>query len=234
MAGNRSARRPLELAMALLWSMVEISTTSGVTMTAALESDLLQISASAADLLFRQARTARAFTDQPVTEEQVRALYDLVRLGPSSMNIQPLRIVVARSEAARATVISHLAEGNRAKSESAPLIAVLAADTEFHTALAGTLPDSAIARFADMDPAKREEYARSQAWLQTGYFVIGVRALGLAAGPIGGYDAEGLDRDLLGGTALRSILVMNIGTPADLNERERGSRLPYETAVVTL
>lgn len=203
-------------------------------MTTALERDLLQISPADADLLFRQARTARAFTDAPVTEDQVRALYDLVRLGPSSMNTQPLRVVLVRSDAARATLISHLAEGNRTKSESAPLIAILAADTEFHTALADTLPEAAMARFAGMDAHKREEYARSQAWLQSGYFIIGVRALGLAAGPIGGFDAEAIDRDLLGGTSLRSIMVVNIGTPADVNARERGPRLPYEKAVITL
>lgn len=202
-------------------------------MTAALEPSLLQISAADADLLFRQARTARAFTDQPVTEEQIRELYDLVRLGPSSMNIQPLRIVLARTDTARATVIAHLSEGNRAKSASAPLIAILAVDTEFHQRLGGVLSESAIARFAAMDPAEREQYARSQAWLQTGYFIIGVRALGLAAGPIGGFDAAGIDGDLLAGTSLRSLVIMNIGTPADLDERERGFRLPYDEAVIS-
>jgi 3-hydroxypropanoate dehydrogenase len=202
--------------------------------TAALETDLMQISPADADLLFREARTARAFTDAPVTEDQVRALYELVKFGPSSMNIQPLRIVLARSEAARATVIGHLAEANRPKSESAPLIAVLAADPDFHTKLDGVLPEATIARFDSMDAARRTDYAVNQAWLQTGYFVVGVRALGLAAGPIGGYDAEGIDRDLLGGTGLKSILVMNIGTPADTNLRERGARLDYETAVISL
>jgi nitroreductase len=194
----------------------------------------LALDPAAQDLLFREARTARSFTDEPVSDAQIAAMYDLVRWAPSSMNIQPLRIVLVRSDQARARLISHLAPGNVAKVESAPLVAVLAADVDFHEHLPTLLPHAPNARDQFTAPDAREQLARTQAWLQAGYVLLGIRALGLAAGPIGGFDAGGVDADLLAGTPLRSILVVNIGRPAEGAWHERLPRLPYDEVVTTL
>jgi 3-hydroxypropanoate dehydrogenase len=190
------------------------------------------IDAAAQDLLFRSARTANTFSDEPVSDEQIRALYDLVKWGPTSMNTQPLRLVLVRSAEARARLATHLFPGNRAKSAQAPLVAVLAADTAFHDTLPRVFPHLPGARDLFADAAAREQTARNQAWLQVGYVIVGVRALGLAAGPMVGFDAAGLDADLLAGTSLRSLVVLNIGRPGPDAWRARLPRLEYDEAVL--
>ena len=203
--------------------------------TAAVEFAGYQIDQAAQDVLFRHARTANNFADEPVTDEQIRALYDLIQWGPTSMNAQPLRLVLIRTDDAKKRLISHLSEGNRAKAESAPLVAIVAADTNFHEHLPQLFAHSAGAkeRFDGKD-AMREQMARNQTWLQAGYFIIGIRALGLAAGPMGGYDAQSLDNDFLAGTGLKSIMVVNIGKPGDNPWFERLPRLSYDEVVTTL
>jgi 3-hydroxypropanoate dehydrogenase len=100
----------------------------------------LKLSPDAQDLLFREARTANRFTDEPVTDAQVAAIYDLVKYAPTAMNTQPLRILLVRSGEARERLLKHMAEGNREKTAAAPLVAVLAADTDFHDHLGRTRP----------------------------------------------------------------------------------------------
>lgn len=189
---------------------------------------------TAQDVLFRDARTANAFLDEPVSDEQVQALYDLVKWAPTSMNSQPLRMLLVRSDDARARLLGHMSPGNRAKTESAPLIAVLAADTEFHEKLPRLFPHAPQAKSMFADPVARERAARNGAMLQAGYFILGVRALGLAAGPMGGYDAAGLDADLLTGTTWKSIMVVNIGKPAENAWFDRLPRLEYDEVVASV
>lgn len=197
--------------------------------------DHFAIDARAQDLLFREAHTANAFTDEPVTDAQLAAIYDLVKWGPTLMNTQPLRVVAVRSDDARRRLAEHLAEGNRAKTATAPLVVVLAADADFHDTLPIVFPHNPAARerFA-ADAARRERVALDQSWLQAGYFILGVRAMGLAAGPMAGFDAPGLDADLLAGTSLRSMLVVNIGHAAEGGYRPRLPRLDRDAAVLTL
>ena len=175
----------------------------------------LPLTSDAQDLLFRQARSANTFTEEPVTDEQIAAIYDLVKFGPTAMNVQPLRIVLVRTGESRERLLKHMSEGNREKTAAAPLVAVLAADTDFHEHLPRTFPHFTGAQDLFADDVVREQAARFNATLQIGYFLIGVRAAGLAAGPMGGFDAAGLDSDLLAGTALKSLLVVNIGRPAE-------------------
>jgi 3-hydroxypropanoate dehydrogenase len=196
--------------------------------------ETLALDPHAQDLLFRGARTANTFSDEPVTDEQVRAIYELVRWAPTAMNTQPMRIVLARSVQARERLVSHMAEGNRDKTRSAPLVAILAADTGFHEHLDELLPylPGAKARFAE--PAAREQTARFNATLQAGYFLLGVRAAGLAAGPMGGFDRDGLDREFFADGRLRSLLVVNIGRPGPDAWLERLPRLDHNDVVTTL
>ncbi|MEV6517329.1 malonic semialdehyde reductase [Micromonospora chalcea] len=203
-------------------------------MTAAAD-ELIALDRAAQDLLFRAARTANAFTDEPVGDEQVRAIHDLVRYGPTAMNAQPLRVLLLRSAAARARLLPYVSAGNRDKTAAAPLTAVLAADVDWHDRLPELFPHRPGARdWFTGDPAGREAQARFNAALQIGYLLVGVRAAGLAAGPMAGFDAAGVEREFFPDGRHRVLLLMNIGRPAPDAWRERLPRLPYEEVVSTM
>lgn len=188
----------------------------------------------AQDLLFREARTANAFTAEPVTDDHLRTVYDLVKWAPTAMNSQPLRVLFLRSEEAKERLALHLAEGNRPKTRSAPVVAILAADTDFHERLSVTFPHAKGAKDAFADDTRRTEVAKTNATLQAGYFIVGVRAAGLAAGPMTGFDAEGVRQEFFAGTNQLPLVVVNIGHPDEAGFRPRNPRLAYDEAVTVL
>ncbi|GAB3490012.1 malonic semialdehyde reductase [Amycolatopsis cihanbeyliensis] len=201
-------------------------------MTSTTPADTLALAAQAQDLLFREARTANSFSPEPVTDEQLAAIYDLVKWAPTSMNTQPLRMLVLRSEQTRQRLQPHLFEGNRAKTAGAPVTVVLAADIDFHEQLPKVFPHKPQARDAFADaPQRRAEVARLNALLQVGYFILGVRAAGLAAGPMSGFDPDGVDREFLAGSGWRSLVVVNLGKPGDNPWFDRLPRLDFEEVV---
>ncbi len=167
-------------------------------------------------VLFTQARTANSFAPIPVTDQELAEIWDLAKWGPSAANTQPMRVLYLRTEEGKHRLIPHLNEGNRAKTASAPAIAVLALDTEFHEHMPGLLPHRPQIRddFAG-DDAAREATGRFSSALQAGYFILAVRAAGLAAGPMGGFDRQGVDREFFADGRFRSILVVNIGHPGE-------------------
>ena len=196
--------------------------------------DLFVLDAAAQDLLFREAHTAKTFTDEPVTDEQVAAIYDLIKWGPTMTNSQPLRIVLARSDDARARVVSHMLPNNAEKTTNAPLIAVLAADMKFNRHIERIFPDAPfMAQMYERDDF-REPIADSQAWMQAGYFVMGIRALGLDACPMLGLDRPALDADLLADSDLKCICVVLIGKPGPNAYGPRLPRLDYDEVVSVL
>lgn len=182
-------------------------------------------------LLFTEARTANTFSDEPVDDEQLAAIYDLVKWAPTSANTQPLRILFIRTPEAKERLIAHLSEGNRDKARSAPVVAVLAADTSFHEHLGKTFPHRPEMRdyFAG-DDGLRDKLAKFNAALQAGYFLLGVRAMGLAAGPMGGFDAAGVDKEFFADGTWQSILVVNIGVPGPQAWQDRLPRLDFDEA----
>ena len=197
--------------------------------------DLLELDRDAQDLLFREARTANTFTDEPVTEEQVRAIYDLVQWAPTSMNTQPLRVTLVSSDDARARLLDHMSEGNRAKTGRAPLVAILSADLDFHERLPEVFPHFPGAKAVFDGPREdREAVARLNAHLQVAYFLLGVRAAGLAAGPMTGFDAAGLDAEFFAGTAQRVVAVVNVGHPGPDAWFPRSPRLGYDDVVTSV
>jgi nitroreductase len=195
----------------------------------------LELDPRAQDLLFREARTANTFSDEPVTDEQVETIYDLVKWAPTSMNNQPLRIVLVRSPEARARLVDLMFEGNRPKTETAPLVAILAADVDFHDELPSQFPHFPGARdlFA-ADEAARESAAKLNAALQIGYFTMGVRAAGLAAGPMTGVDLAGVDREFFPDGRHRALVVMNIGKAGENAWFDRLPRLAYDEVVTSV
>ncbi|MDX6315161.1 MAG: 3-hydroxypropanoate dehydrogenase [Streptomyces sp.] len=195
----------------------------------------LVLDSAAQDLLFREARTANSFTDEPVTDEQVQAIYDLVKYAPTAFNQQPLRVVLVRSAEGRERLVGNLAEGNQAKTAAAPLVAILAADNEFHEELPTQFPAFPQAKdlfFAER--AAREQSAAFNAALQVGYFIVGVRAAGLAAGPMTGYNAEGINKEFFGDGDHTVLAVVNIGRPGDNAWYPRSPRLAYDEVVTTV
>jgi 3-hydroxypropanoate dehydrogenase len=201
------------------------------------ETDLasgLAIDSFTQDLLFQQARTPRAFTDTPVSDATIRAVYDLIKWGPTGRNGQPLRIVLVRSPEARARLIRHLSPGNQSRTMSAPLIALLAVDVDFHDELAKISPAITGAREAYADEARRIQAATNSALLQIGYFIVGVRAAGLAAGPMEGFDATSIDAEFFPDGRHRTLLVMNLGYPAPDAYKPRQPRLDYDEVVTTV
>jgi 3-hydroxypropanoate dehydrogenase len=196
--------------------------------------DTLHLPSDVADLLFREARTANAFTDEPVTDEQVQAIYDLVKYAPTAMNQQPLRLVLVRSAAARATLVDRMAPGNKEKTANAPLVAIVAADTRFHDKLPRVFPHVPAARDRYADDAVRTGSARFNAAIQLGFLILGIRAAGLAAGPMGGFDAAGINADFFPDGEHQVIAVVNIGRPAGNAWRDRLPRLDYAEVVTTV
>jgi 3-hydroxypropanoate dehydrogenase len=187
------------------------------------------------DLLFREARTANTFSDEPVSAEQVREIFELVKFGPTMMNIQPMRLLLVEPGEGRDRLLPLMADGNRAKTATAPLVAVVAADVDFHTSLAAHFPHKPEA--GDMfaaDAERRADIARYNTALQTGYFIVGIRAAGLAAGPMGGFDASGIDNEFFAGTSWRTQLVINIGHPGENPWFDRLPRISVDDAVRTV
>ncbi len=176
---------------------------------------LLQLDAAAQEALFTGARSPLHFDDRPVPLDVVQATYDLIKWGPTSNNAMPLRLAIADSPEARASVIVHAAPGNRPKIDAAPLVLVVASDYDFHElshiTAAGVegLRDKLAGR-----PESRAVTAHDNTWLQLGYLIVGLRAAGLAVRPMGGFDHEGLTHDLLAGTAWHAEALLAVGYPA--------------------
>lgn len=205
--------------------------------TAALDADLaspLTLSPEAQDLLFRHAHTTNAFRPEPVDDARIQAVYDLVKWAPTAMNSQPLRVLLVRSHQARARLVPHMAGGNRDRTAAAPLVAVLAADLDFHDELPKVFPARPTARESFADPAVRERAARFSALLQAGYLILGLRAAGLGVGPMTGFDADGVDREFFADGAHRALMVLTMGIPADRGHRPRQARLSYDEVVSTI
>ncbi|WP_371676854.1 malonic semialdehyde reductase [Streptomyces sp. NBC_01276] len=194
----------------------------------------LVLDAAAQDLLFREARTANSFSDEPVTDEQVQAIYDLVKFGPTAFNQTPLRITLVRSPEARERLVKHMAEGNQPKTAAAPLVAILSADNEFHEELPQLLPHFPQAKDAFFSERPvREQSALVNASLQAAYFIVGVRAAGLAAGPMTGLDFAGVQKEFLDADHT-PLMVVNIGKPGENAWFPRSPRLDFDQVVTTV
>ena len=190
---------------------------------------MLALDDAAQDLLFRDAHTANSFTSEPVSDEQIKEIWDLIRWAPTGGNASPGRLLIVRSAEARERLVAHMGESNRAKTLAAPLTVVAAADTRYHELWPTISPGrSEAAARLEGDPAARERLAMLSGTLVTAYFLIGVRAAGLAAGPMGGFDRAGVDGEFFADGRWRSILVVNVGKPAPESHRERQGRLEFE------
>jgi len=176
--------------------------------------------------LFTDARTANTFADTPVSDTELAAIWDLAKWAPTAANFQPLRVTYVNSAEGRARLVSHMSEGNQAKTLAAPAVAVLAFDSRFHEHIPTVAPFRAsLVPVMEENEEMRLSASRFNSAIQAGYFVLAVRALGFAAGPMGGFDADALDADFFPDGRFRSTLVVNIGHPTADSYRDRGPRL---------
>lgn len=184
----------------------------------------------AARLLFQDARTAQAFSDEPVSDATIKAAWDLMKWGPTAFNSLPLRLFLVRTPEARQRLAPHLSEMNQAKTLAAPLTLIAAADPQFHRNLATLAPHMADAE-ATWEPRAeaRLAVATSSSWLQIGYLIIALRAVGLNVGPMTGFDPAGVNAEFFADNGWKSLVVLNVGRPADTADavRPRASRLDF-------
>lgn len=194
----------------------------------------LVLDSAAQDLLFREARTANTFTDEPVTDEQVQAIYDLVKFGPTAFNQSPLRVVLVRSAEGRERLVQHMAEGNQPKTSTAPLVAILAADNEFHEELPALLPHFPQAKdmFFSERPV-RESAMRPQR--RAAGRLLHHRRPRRRPGrhSMTGFDAAGIQKEFLDDDH-SLLMVVNIGKPGEDAWFPRSPRLSFDEVVTTV
>ena len=148
----------------------------------------------ALDQLFREARSYNGWTDEPVTDEEIHAIYELMKMGPTSANMQPARIVWCKSLAARQKLANCASEGNKMKIIAAPVVAIIGFDIDFHDELPWLFPHTDAKSWFEGDEAGREVGAFRNSSLQGAYLMLAARALGLDCGPMSGFDSAAVDK----------------------------------------
>jgi 3-hydroxypropanoate dehydrogenase len=182
----------------------------------------------ALDTIFRAARTHRHWLDKPVGTALLMAVYDLMRMGPTSGNCCPARIVFVVSKAAKERLKPHLDAFNVEKTMTAAATAILAYDLDFPRYLSKLNPRLNPNEFDDAD--SRQVTAFRSATLQAGYFILAARALGLDCGPMSGFNNAGVDREFFAGTAIKSNFLCNLGTGDASHLHPRAPRLDFDEA----
>lgn len=183
------------------------------------------------DTLFRQGRTANGFLDQPVTDQQLRAIYDLMKMGPTSSNSQPTRIIFLRSAAAKERLQPALSQGNLAKTLAAPVCAILAYDTEFHEHLPRLFPHNLAAKTwfeGEANRTARETGAFRNGSMQGGYFILAARAVGLDCGPMSGFNNAKVDEAFFPDGRVRSNFLCNLGIIDPTKTFARSPRFEFD------
>jgi len=183
-------------------------------------------------VLFTGARTANSFAPTPVTDAELADIWELAKWPPTAANTQPLRVLYVRPGPGRDRLVEHMSDGNKAKTASAPAVAVLALDTQFHEHIPTVLPfRPELKEVFAANEAMRTETARFGSALQAGYFLLSVRAHGLAAGPMAGFDAAAVDAEFFPDGRCHAILVVNIGHPGEDPWFDRLPRLDQSEVV---
>ena len=176
---------------------------------------------AALDAMFRTARTQNRWLDQPVSDEQLQGLFDLMRWGPTSANSFPVRIVFVTSPAAKERLKPLVLAGNQQKVMTAPVTTILGYDTQFYDWLPRLFPHADARSWFLDKPEFAEATAFRNSSLQGAYFIIAARALGLDCGPMSGFDNEAVDREFFPGGRVKSnfLCALGHGDPAGLFER---------------
>ena len=186
------------------------------------------------DLLFRTARTFSAqpgtWQDRPVPESLLRQVWDLAKMGPTSANCSPARIVFVTTPAGKARLAPAMDEGNRQKTVEAPATAIIGMDLAFYEKLPYLFPHTDAKSWFEGKPDNIRTTAMRNSSLQGAYLIIAARALGLDCGPRSGFDNARVDAEFFAGTQIKSNFIVNLGYGNRATLHPRNPRLSFDEA----
>jgi 3-hydroxypropanoate dehydrogenase len=180
--------------------------------------------------IFLEARTYDSFRDEPVPDELLREAWDLARLGPTSANGMPARILFVKSPAAKKRLEPALSEGNRAKTMKAPVTAIMAYDLEFYENLPKLFAHTDARSWFVGKQQAIEVTAFRNGTLLAAYFIVAARAVGLDCGPMSGFDNAEVDAAFFKGSPWRSNFLCNLGFGDGSDLHPRHPRLEFDEA----
>jgi 3-hydroxypropanoate dehydrogenase len=184
----------------------------------------------ALDTIFRSARTQNKWLDKPVSTALLMAVYDLMRMGPTSANCSPARIVFAVSTEAKERLATHSSAANAPKVRSAPATAIIGYDLDFALRLPKLFPHNQDAKNWFTDPVLEQTTAFRNGSLQGAYFIIAARSLGLDCGPMSGFNNEAIDKAFFAGTRTKSNFICSVGHGDPSGLFDRSPRLSFDEA----
>jgi 3-hydroxypropanoate dehydrogenase len=190
----------------------------------------MSLPADALDRIFRTARTHRAWTSRPVTDETLHAIYELMKWGPTSSNCCPARVAFVRSPGAKERLRHALDAGNVAQTMAAPVTAIVAYDLAFHDQLPLLVPHRDARSGFVGKPELIRTTAQQSGTLQGAYLIIAARALGLDCGPMGGFDNANVDATFFPDGRVRSNFLCNLGYGDPAKLHPRAPRLAFDDA----
>ncbi len=187
------------------------------------------------DLLLREARTHNKWLDEPISNETLRELYDILKMGPTSANCSPGRFLFLRTREAKERLAPALSAGNLDKTMAAPVTVIVAYDPKFYEHLPQLFPHNPDARsWFTSNEALAAATAFRNGTLQGGYLIMAARALGLDVGAMSGFDNDKVDEAFLSDFGWRSNFLCNLGHGDPAGVFPRSPRLPFEDACVLL
>ncbi|MHA1565143.1 MAG: malonic semialdehyde reductase [Alphaproteobacteria bacterium] len=184
----------------------------------------------ALDLLFSSARTPSTWTDRPIAPGLLEKIYDLAKMGPTSGNCSPLRLIFCCSGEARQKLADCAASGNKERILAAPATAIFADDLEFYENLPELFPHTDARSWFAGKQQHIETTAFRNAALQAAYYILAARACGLDAGPMSGFDEAKVQSQFLAGTPYRVNFLCSFGHADNTATRDHNPRLPFERA----
>lgn len=185
--------------------------------------------------LFTDARTANGFINEPVTQAQLRQVYDLAKMAPTSMNTQPARFIFLTSDAAKARILPFLMDSNVEKTRNAPACVIVATDTRFYENMDKVWHDGPGARaMFEGAPEMAAATAQRNSTLSGAYFIMAARALGLDCGPMSGFDAAGVNKEFFPDGRFQVNFLINVGHIDGSKTFPRNNRLSFEEACQVL
>jgi 3-hydroxypropanoate dehydrogenase len=196
---------------------------------------IMTLDAAGLDLLFHEARSHNKFTDQPVTDDELRALYDVLKMGPTSANCSPARFLFLRTKEAKQKLAPALSSGNLEKTMAAPVTAIVAYDPKFYEKLPNLFPHNQEARsWFTSNESLAATTAFRNGTLQGGYLILAARAVGLDTGAMSGFDNAMVDELFLADRGWRSNFLCNLGHGDPEGLFPRSPRLDFHEACVFL
>lgn len=180
--------------------------------------------------LFTHARTQNGYKPEPVSDETLRQLYELMKWGPTAANSTPARLIFVRSAAGKDKLLGCVSAGNVSKVLEAPVTVIVGMDLDFHERLPKLFPHTDARSWFANDAAKRAESAMRNSSLQGGYLIMAARALGLDCGPMSGFDAAKVDAAFWSGSAVKTNFLCALGQGDPSKVFQRNPRLGFEEA----